>query len=108
MTLRRLQALLSAGQPVVCHCRRDVELVDWAKERGLYIYCGRPSMWGNPYTLRSEAQRQAVIVQYEAWLGSQPHLIRLVGSLRGRLLGCWCAPKACHCDVLARLALAQE
>ena len=108
MTLYQAQALLSAGQTVVCHCRRDAELVEWAKERGLYVYCGRPSMWGNPYTLRSEAQRQVVIAQYEAWLGGQPHLIRLVGSLRGRLLGCWCAPKACHCDVLARLALAQE
>lgn len=26
------------------------------------------------------------------------------GELRGKVLGCWCAPKMCHGDVLAELA----
>jgi len=25
-------------------------------------------------------------------------------ELRGKVLGCWCAPKACHGDVLVSLA----
>jgi hypothetical protein len=27
-----------------------------------------------------------------------------IGELTGKVLGCWCAPKACHGDVLVKLA----
>jgi hypothetical protein len=29
-------------------------------------------------------------------------------ELRGLVLGCWCAPRPCHGDVLVRLANASE
>jgi hypothetical protein len=39
----------------------------------------------------------------------QPELLeRAKRELSGRILGCWCAPKACHGDVLAEIANVEE
>jgi hypothetical protein len=45
-----------------------------------------------------------VIERYERWLLEQPELLAAFGELRGKVLGCWCAPQACHGDVLVRLS----
>jgi hypothetical protein len=68
------------------------------------VYIGRPSKWGNPFRLRREGDRGAVLIQYRAWLMTRPDLLSQLGELRGKVLGCWCKPKACHGDVLAELA----
>ena len=69
------------------------------------VYVGRPSKWGNPIRLDHEANRDAVLRQYEAWLQGQPALVAAMRrELRGRDLVCWCAPKACHADVILRIA----
>lgn len=68
------------------------------------VYIGRPSKWGNPFREDVDGTRAEVIVKYEAWLSSQPDLMAEIESLRGKVLGCWCKPKACHGDVIARLA----
>jgi hypothetical protein len=44
------------------------------------------------------------LARYEAWLFEQPELVAALAELAGKTLGCWCAPRACHGDVLARLA----
>ena len=85
--------------PRVVHCKREP----------FDVYIGRPSKWGNPFKLRHEDDRPAVLEQYRAWLMKQPALIEAAKrELRGKVLGCWCAPKACHGDVLAEIANAQE
>lgn len=69
------------------------------------VYVGRPSPWGNPFPLSNESERANVLARYEAWLRTQPDLIaRARVELRGRDLVCWCSPKACHADVLVRVA----
>ncbi len=45
-----------------------------------------------------------MIAKYEQWLLQQPELMAALPELRGKVLGCWCSPNACHGDVLARLA----
>jgi hypothetical protein len=35
-------------------------------------------------------------------------LMAALGELRGLVLGCWCAPRPCHGDVLVRLANADR
>ena len=64
------------------------------------------SKWGNPFVLEndSDAERDRVLVKYRAWLIEEPELMAALGELRGLRLGCWCAPKSCHGDVLAELA----
>lgn len=68
------------------------------------IYVGRPSKWGNPYTIGKHGTRDAVITLYETHLLSSPHLIGALHELRGRDLECWCAPKRCHGEVLRTYA----
>jgi len=78
----------------VVHCKKD--LYD--------IYIGRPSKWGNPFPLEDESQRLLVIEKYRQWVLSQPELVAALPELRGKVLGCWCAPRPCHGDVLVELA----
>ena len=74
-------------------------------QNGVYdVYVGRPSKWGNPFKVGRDGTRAEVIVHYRAWLPFQPHLIEALPELRGKVLGCWCAPLPCHADVLEELA----
>lgn len=45
-----------------------------------------------------------VIAKYEEWIMHQPKMLARVKELKDKTLGCWCHPKACHGDVLAKLA----
>ena len=71
---------------------------------GNAVYIGRGSKWGNPFVIGRDGDRMIVIAKYERWLRSQHHLLRALDELRGRDLGCYCAPRACHGDLLLRLA----
>lgn len=87
---------------LVVHCKRAPH----------DVYIGRPSPWGNPFSHLTTsaarfrvATREEAIRKYEAWLRDQPELVeRAKRELRGKVLGCWCAPLPCHGDVLARVA----
>ncbi len=68
------------------------------------VYIGRPSKWGNPFVIGRDGTRAAVIAKYRAWVVAQPALMSALDELRGRDLVCWCAPLACHGDVLIDLA----
>ncbi len=67
-------------------------------------YVGRGSKWGNPFRLGPDGDRAAVIAHYESWLRTQHHLLRALDELRGHDLVCFCAPRACHADLLVWLA----
>lgn len=84
--------------PKVWHWERDRDRVSWM------IYVGRPSIWGNPFKIGPDGTRDEVIEKYRAWLLAQPELMSKLPELRGRHLACWCAPLACHADVLLELA----
>lgn len=87
--------------PRVVHCKLAAP--------GSFIYIGRPSIFGNPHPMNSEAERAEALARYEEWL-----LHRLEQSasfrdefekLRGHDLGCWCKTakqptRACHGDIL--------
>ena len=68
------------------------------------VYIGRPSKWGNPFTMNGEQDRERVIAQFEQYLLNSPKLLAQLGELKGQDLVCYCAPKACHGDILLRLA----
>lgn len=81
-----------------------------------YVYVGRPSKWGNPYThlggimegdrarvLLHVPTRDLAVEAYETWVRQQPDLLAALDELRGKVLGCWCAPLPCHADVLVKL-----
>lgn len=70
------------------------------------IYIGRGSPWGNPFTIGYEMNnsREVVIEKYRDWILEQPDLMNSLHKLVGKRLACYCAPKACHGDVLKELA----
>jgi hypothetical protein len=78
----------------VVHCRHEP----------YDVYIGRLTSWENPFTIGVHGGRAAVIARYEEWILNQPDLLARLHELRGMRLGCWCSPKPCHGDVLARLA----
>lgn len=75
-------------------------------DRGEYV--GRPSPLGNPFAMRDESQRDAVVDAYARWLEARmqengperAEIERLAASPDGTLV-CWCAPLRCHADVIS-------
>jgi len=86
------------------------KLVVHCKKEAYDIYIGRsskfekPSKWGNPFIIGIDGTRKEVIEKYEKYLLSNKELMNDLHELEGKVLGCWCKPKACHGDVLVRLA----
>jgi hypothetical protein len=64
----------------------------------------RGSVWANPFRIDATCTREMAIEKYRLWLLEQRGLLKLIPQLRGKVLACWCAPEACHGDVLAELA----
>ena len=69
------------------------------------VFIGRPSKWGNPYVIGRDGTRDEVIARYRQWLVLNPELYAAAKTeLRGKDLVCFCAPEACHGDVLLEIA----
>lgn len=62
------------------------------------------SKWHNPFPITGTTTRAESIRLYEEYVKATPALMAALHELRGKRLGCWCKPLACHGDVLARLA----
>ena len=67
------------------------------------VYIGRPSKWGNPFSIGRDGTRQDVIEKYKKWIQIQPGLLNSIEELRGKRLGCFCTPLPCHGQVLIDL-----
>ncbi len=86
----------------VVHCKKEP----------FDVYIGRPGPWGNPFSDKPKSiaevkveTREEAIACYEEMVRQDPQMIeRIKKELKGKVLGCWCAPKACHGEVLARIA----
>ncbi len=70
------------------------------------VYVGRPTKWGNPYVIGRHGNREQVLALYEKWLYEQPmyFILEIQAELAGKNLVCWCAPLACHGDLLLQIA----
>ena len=87
---------------LVVHCRKenyDVYIGRAVRRRRL-----KASIWGNPFVIGKDGTRDEVMVKYREWLLGNPELLKKLPELKGKVLGCWCAPEACHGDVLSALA----
>jgi hypothetical protein len=99
------------------HCGREAHYVEESKKTKVVNrhfqeydkYIGRGSKWGNPFShqdgtkaLYKVATREEAIEKYDKWLDTQPELLAALEELRGQRLGCYCAPRPCHGDVLVR------
>lgn len=72
----------------------------------------RETPWGNPIVLhdpKDDEERAAVLAAYKTWVLTSVNpraqwVRKHVHELRGKVLGCWCAPRPCHGDVLVELS----
>ncbi len=115
-SLDALTDRLAEGETVVVRVDADFKTLQ-SEGRAVFIARWSPthgrSKWGNPSELRLKAAqhpdwdeatvRQVVHDEYRQWLLTQPDLLADIEELRGRALGCYCAPKPCHGDVLVEL-----
>ena len=92
--------------PKVVHCKKA--------PKGTFCYVGRPTVFGNPFNLEDpsdEAARVAVVESYREYflrrVASDDVFRRAVLALKGRDLGCWCAPRLCHASVILEWLSAQ-
>ena len=84
-------------------------LKDWVDDPD-NVYIGRKTSgapdnydfkWGNPFP-EYKYGREECIKMFKKHLYSSG-LIDDIEELRGKNLGCWCSPKACHGDVLMKV-----
>lgn len=96
---------LRDGETVVVSLRTHTNLIGWSETAGLYERIDRRTPWGNPFELPADGDRATVIANYDThYLPHKPSLLAKLPTLRGKALGCWCAPEPCHGDVLKRWA----
>ena len=62
---------------------------------------GQDGKWGNPF---STGTREENINNFEEYLVNNKELMQDLHELRGKRLGCFCKPRACHGDVLKKYA----
>lgn len=95
------------------------------KKKNFDVYVGRmvggDFHFGNPFThlnygsgLVRVDSRQEAIRRFATWLQGisditlepdrRKWILDNLDELRGKVLGCYCKPKACHGDILAKLA----
>ncbi len=65
-----------------------------------YVYIGRPSKWGNPFVIGRDGNRDEVVRKYLDYILENQNLLNDLHELKGKNLGCYCAPELCHGDVL--------
>jgi hypothetical protein len=85
----------------VVHCKKETYDV--------YIGRGKGSIWGNPFSHKDGTlaefkvnSRHEALQRYEEYLLKNEELMSKLPDLKGKVLGCWCKPKACHGDILKK------
>lgn len=74
------------------------------------VYIGRGSIFGNPFShlenskaIYKVSSRQEAINRYRSWILTQPQILEKLPTLKGKRLGCYCAPDSCHGEILVDL-----
>lgn len=73
------------------------------------VYIGRGDgergYFGNPFILGRDGDRETVVAKYKTFFAlrmeQDPEFAKKIKQLKGKKLGCFCAPLACHGNVIA-------
>lgn len=78
-----------------------VKFPDGTKQR----WPRRASVWANPFNLKRHSREESLRLYRKYILEKIAQHPRTydIESLRGKTLGCWCKPHACHGDVLCEI-----
>lgn len=68
------------------------------------VYIGRGSIFGNPFHMYNQRERKFVIEKYKTYFYNRikidENFYHAVSELKGKILGCYCKPLACHGDII--------
>lgn len=69
------------------------------------VYIGRGTIWGNPFIIGEDGDRDNVIQLYRKRIFFKEGFEeKIQAELKGKDLVCYCAPLPCHGDVLLEIA----
>jgi len=92
--------------PLVKHCQLSLYDIYIGAGTGASPISKDKCIWANPFThAKDAAGRRRAAEMYEQWLLSpqQDQLVLLAKKqLKGKVLACWCAPRICHGEALAK------
>ena len=94
---------ISKGETVVINMNTHFHVLKYAKDKGIYKQIDRYSEFGNPFFLDSDGDREQVCNGYIEYFKHKRSLHNKVKELKGKVLGCHCAPLKCHGDYLKQL-----
>ena len=105
----------------VAHIRPEYNnLYEWCQD-SINVYIGRArvvfingtryphqdSSFCNPFKIGKDDNRKEVLIKYKQYLLTMINeniiTVDQLLSLKGKNLGCWCAPDLCHGDILVEL-----
>ena len=105
----------------VAYIRPDFQNLQEWMEDSLNVYIGRAgvvfidgqrfpqtaSPFCNPFKVGKDGTREEVIEKFREHImqriAKEPQLKNALLALKGKNLGCWCAPESCHGNVLLEL-----
>jgi hypothetical protein len=87
---------VEGGGTVLANIKIDKQLIAWAESKKLYVRIGRPGDWGNPYVVGEDGDRPTCIASFRVYFLRKRGLHERLGELKGKVLGCYCYPEACH------------
>lgn len=95
------KAAVVAGQTVIANAERDKNLVQWAELKGYSVRIDRGSLFGNPFILGKDGDRDAVCDAYrDYYLPNKPSILKQLPEIEGKVLVCHCYPERCHGEEL--------
>lgn len=95
---------IANGETVVINMNTHFHVLKYAKDKGIYKQIDRYSEFGNPFFLDSDGTRDQVCDGYIEYFKHKRSLHIKIADLKGKVLGCHCAPLRCHGDYLKKLA----
>lgn len=101
-----ITSVVGIDYSLVVHCKQETYEVYIG--RGVCPLTGEEGKWGNPIILQSEWERVEVLGRYRRWLYEEIQASRIsiqeLAWLKGKVLGCWCAPRLCHGHILVAVS----
>ncbi len=89
------------GLSVVANAEKDKNLIQWAEGEGLSVRVDRGSIYGNPFMLGKDGNRDDVCDSYaNHYLPHKPSILSTLPELKGKVLICHCYPERCHAESL--------
>lgn len=73
---------------------------------------GRPTPFGNPYRINADRDRDKVVELYREYfykrIEEDEAFKKAIEGLKGKVLGCFCKPLACHGDIICEYLEGKE